>query len=151
MWTGLHLFSRYDDPHFNALFNEDFEGDYDNVMDRVIEHINYGVDEGNSSTYVDDETTVDEDDNDSSDDDDDDANFIRRQFAEQKLIIGTVVALNLYYINYIHNEPCMVSYNTGMHWLNDILRGHWKHSVNMFRMDKDTLLVCVMIWKRAMD
>ena len=34
----------------------------------------------------------------------------------------------------------MVSYQTGMRWLTDILRGHWSRSVNMFRMDKDTLL-----------
>ncbi|KAG5223875.1 protein ALP [Salix suchowensis] len=131
-----------DDPHFNALFNGDFEGDYDNVMDRVIEHINYGADEGNSSAYVDDGTAVDDDydDDDSSDDDDDDANFIRRQFDDEKLSICTARALNLYYITYIHKEPCMVSYNTGMRWLNEILRGHWKRSVNMFRMDKDTLL-----------
>ena len=38
-----------DDAHFNALLNGDFEGDYDNVMDRVIEHINYGADEGNNN------------------------------------------------------------------------------------------------------
>ena len=111
-----------DDPHFNALFNGDFEGDYDNIMDRVIEHINYGVDEGNSSAYIDDGTVVDDnddssDDDDDDDDDEDDANFIRRQFDEQKLIICTAGALYLYYINYIHKEPCMVSYNTGMRWL----------------------------------
>ncbi|KAG5228228.1 protein ALP [Salix suchowensis] len=98
----------------------------------------------NSSAYVDDGTVVDDDDDDSSDDDDDDddddANFIRRQFDEKKLIICTVGALNLYYITYIHKEPCMFSYNTGMRWLNEILISHWKRSVNMFRMDKDTLL-----------
>lgn len=122
-----------DDPHFNALFNGDFEGDYDNVMDRVVDHIYYGGYEGNSSAYVDDGTADD-------DDDDDDANFIRRQFDVKKLIICTAGAINLYYINYIHKEPCMVSYNTGMRWLNEILRGHWKRSINMFKMDRDTLM-----------
>jgi len=41
-----------------------------------------------------------------------------------KLIICTAGAINMYYINYIHKEPCMVSYNTRMHWLNEVLRGH---------------------------
>ena len=40
-----------------------------------------------------------------------------------KLIICTVRAINMYYINYIHKEPCMVSYYTGMLWLNEVLRG----------------------------
>jgi len=44
------------------------------------------------------------------------------------------------YINYMHKEPYMVSYNTGMCWLNKVLRGHWKRCVNMFRMDTTTLL-----------
>ncbi|KAG5223809.1 protein ALP [Salix suchowensis] len=138
-----------DDAHFNALLNGDFEGDYDNVMDRVIEHITYGADDGNNSAYVDGGTAVsdnnDDDDDDSSDDDDDDenedeANFIRRKYDDDILILSTAGALSLYYIAYIHKEPCMISYNTGMRWLHDILRGHWKHCVNMFRMDKDTLL-----------
>jgi len=33
----------------------------------------------------------------------------------------------------------MVSYNTGMRWLIEILNGHWVCYVNMFRMDTDTL------------
>jgi len=49
--------------------------------------------------------------------------FLRRQFDMNKLIICTVRAINMYYINYIHKEPCMVSYNTGMLWLNEVLRG----------------------------
>jgi hypothetical protein len=32
----------------------------------------------------------------------------------------------MYYINYMHKEPCMVSYNTDMRWLNEVFRGHWK-------------------------
>ena len=61
-------------------------------------------------------------------------------FSMKKLIIYTPGAINMYYINYMHKESCMVSYNTGMHWLNEVLRGHWKRCVNMFRMDTTTLL-----------
>jgi hypothetical protein len=61
-------------------------------------------------------------------------------FSMKNLIICTPGAINMYYINYMHKEPCMVSYNTGMHWLNEVLRGHWKRCVNMFRMDTTTLL-----------
>jgi len=46
----------------------------------------------------------------------------------------------MYYINYMHKEPCMVSYNTDMRWLNEVFRGHWKWCVNMFRMNTMTLL-----------
>ena len=56
-----------------------------------------------------------------------------------KLIICMTRAVNMYYINYMHKEPCMVLYNTGMRWLNEVLRGHWKQCVNMFRMDTTTL------------
>jgi hypothetical protein len=48
--------------------------------------------------------------------------------------------MHVYYINYMYKEPCMVSYNIGMRWLNEVLRGHWKQSVNMFRMDSTILL-----------
>jgi hypothetical protein len=34
----------------------------------------------------------------------------------------------------------MVSHNTGMRWLNEVLRGYWKRCVNLFRMDTTTLL-----------
>ena len=46
----------------------------------------------------------------------------------------------MYYINYIHKEPCMVSYNTNMHWSNKVSRGHWKLCVNIFEMNTMTLL-----------
>ncbi|KAG5248876.1 protein ALP [Salix suchowensis] len=61
------------------------------------------------------------------DEDDEDAvTFIERKYDDDKIILSTAGALTHYYIAYIHKEPCMVSYNTGMRWLNDILRGHWK-------------------------
>ena len=34
----------------------------------------------------------------------------------------------------------MVSYNTGMCWLTEVLQGHRKRCVNMFKMDISTLL-----------
>ena len=46
----------------------------------------------------------------------------------------------MYYINYMHKKLCMVSYNTGMRWLDEVLRGSWKRCVNVFRMDTTTLL-----------
>ena len=66
-----------------------------------------------------------------------------------KLIIYTTEAINMYYINYMHKEPCMVSYNTRMRWLNEVLRGHWKRCVNMFRMDTTTLLSLCNDFKNA--
>jgi SPX domain protein involved in polyphosphate accumulation len=33
----------------------------------------------------------------------------------------------------------MISYNTRMRWLNEILNGHLVRCVNMFQMDADTL------------
>jgi len=44
----------------------------------------------------------------------------------KKSIICTAGAINMYYINYMYKEPCMVSYNTCMRWLNEVLRSHWK-------------------------
>jgi hypothetical protein len=73
-------------------------------------------------------------------DDDDDEFILMRHFDTKKLIICTARAINMYYINYMYKEPCMISYNTGMRWLTEVLRGHWKRSVNMFRMDATTLL-----------
>ena len=30
-----------DDPRFNVISNKDFNNDYDNVMNRIVDHINY--------------------------------------------------------------------------------------------------------------
>ena len=145
-----------DDSWFNVIFNEDFDDDYDNVMNRIVDHINYLSCESSGTSVVDAEDDSDgndnndnDDDNNSNDDDDngdgddesdDDEFILRRQFDMNKLIICTAGAINMYYINYMHKESCMVSYNTGMRWLNEVLRGHWKRCVNMFRMDITTLL-----------
>jgi hypothetical protein len=32
----------------------------------------------------------------------------------KKIVVCTAEAINMYYINYMHKEPCMVSYNTGI-------------------------------------
>ena len=45
----------------------------------------------------------------------------------------------MYYVTYVHKKPCMVSYNMRMRWLNELIRGHWKWCVNMFRMVATTL------------
>jgi len=37
-----------EDVCFNAVFNEDLDDDYENIMDRVVDHINYhGGDDNN--------------------------------------------------------------------------------------------------------
>jgi len=138
-----------DDSRFNDIFNGDFDGNYDNVMNRIIDHINYPSCEGSGASFSgagDDSDGNDADDsnNDSDDDgdddsDDDDEFILMKHFDMKKLIICTAGAINMCYINYMYKEPCMVSYNTGMRWLTEVLRGHWKRSVNMFRTDATTL------------
>jgi len=83
--------------------------------------------------------TTNYDDENKHDDDEEGDLFWLREFNRNKLLLCTVGALALFYNNYIYKEPCMVSYNTGMRWLNKILNGHWIRCVNIFRMDADTL------------
>jgi hypothetical protein len=112
-----------DDPRFNVIFNEDFDDDYDNEMNHVVDHINYPSYEGSGASVAD--AGDDNDGNNNNDDSNDDEEFfLRRQFDMNKLIICTARAINMYYINYMHKKRCMVSYNTRMHWLNEVLRGH---------------------------
>jgi hypothetical protein len=97
-------------------------------MNRIVEHINYFSCEGSGASVS---ATGDDDDgndnNNNDDDSDDDGEFfLRRQFDMKKLIICTTRAINMYYINYMHKELCMVSYNTGMCLLNEVLRVHLK-------------------------
>jgi len=135
-----------DDSRFNDIFNGDFDGNYDNVMNHIIDHINYPSCEGSGAgddgdgNDADDSNDDDDDDDGDDDSDDDDEFILRIHFDMKKLIKCTAGAINMYYINYTYKEPCMVSYNTGMRWLIEVLRGHWKRSVNMFRMDATTLL-----------
>jgi hypothetical protein len=84
-------------------------------------------------------TDVNDDDENKHDDDEEGDLFWLRESDRNKLFLCMARALALYYNNYIYKEPCIVSYNTGMRWLNEILNGHWVRCVNMFRMDADTL------------
>ena len=45
-----------DYPQFNSLFGGALEDDNDSVMDRVVDHINFGGYEGTSNANIDDET-----------------------------------------------------------------------------------------------
>jgi hypothetical protein len=121
-------------------------------MNRIVDHINYpsckgsgasiaGAGDDGDGNDADDSNDDDDDDGGDDDSDDDDDEFIlRMHFDMKKLIICTTGAINMYYINYMYKEPYMVSYNTEMRWLTEVLRGYWKRSVNMFRMDATTLL-----------
>jgi hypothetical protein len=126
-----------DDSWFNDIFNGDLNGNYDNVMNRIVDHINYPSCEGSGASIAgarddgdgndaDDSNDDDDDDDGDNDSDDDDEFILRRQFDMKKSIICTAGAINMYYINYMYKEPCMVSYNTCMRWLNEVLRSHWK-------------------------
>ena len=141
------------DLWYNNIVNKDFDVDYENVMNHIEKQINYhatkdasmSIGGGNDGVPIM-ETTI--------------TTmmivtmtmmtismmttsmmmkFYRRQFEKEKLIIFTAGATYLYYINYMHKEPYMVSYNTSMRWLTKLLNGHWKGCVNMFRMDTSTL------------
>jgi hypothetical protein len=60
-----------DDTSFNAIFNKDLDNDYENIMGRVVDHINCrdDYDNGGSGGDADDgENDVDDDDNSDEDD-----------------------------------------------------------------------------------
>ena len=40
-----------DDPRFNDIFNEDFDGNYDDVMNRIVDQINYPSCEGSGASF----------------------------------------------------------------------------------------------------
>jgi hypothetical protein len=126
-----------DTQWFDALFNRH----YDNVVNCIVDYVNYGGGASSDGGVGDDESTDDADDN--NDDNDDDKNdldeegksFWSRELDCCKLVLSMVRALVMYYI---YKEHCIVSYNTIIQWLNDILHGHWKRYVNMFRIDATT-------------
>jgi len=60
-----------DDPRFNDIFNEYFGGNYDNVMNRIVDHINYPSCEGSGASVACAEDDSDGNDADDSNDDDD--------------------------------------------------------------------------------
>jgi hypothetical protein len=63
-----------DDPRFNAILNEDFDDDYDNITNPIIDHINYPSCEGSSASVANPGDHDDGNDNDDNNNDDDDNN-----------------------------------------------------------------------------
>jgi hypothetical protein len=149
------------DEWVHAMFGVNYDDNYDNMMNRVIDHINYsgtdssggaasdgnggvnagGDDEDDSSGTSDDDDNVDDSDENEDENctDDEDESFWQREFDLKKLLLCTASALHMYYTTHVHKKPYMISYNTRMRWLNEVVRGHWKQCVNMFRMDATTL------------
>ena len=129
---------------FNALFDEH----YKNIMNNVSRYASDGF-AGTSSVsgfggslgdhYVNYNSKAQHDDLNQQDDDAVGDLFWHKECDCKKLVICTAGALAMYYNTYIYKEPCMDSYNTGMHWLIEILNGHWIRCVNIFRMDAETL------------
>ena len=147
------------DEWVNTMLGVNYDDNYDTVMNHVIDHINCsstggsggaasnengcgnegvndGGNDGDDSSGTDDDSDENED---STPTDDEDESFWQREFDDEKLLLCTAGALHMYYVTYVHKEPCMVSYNTGMRWLTEVVRGHWKRCFNMFRMDATTL------------
>jgi len=152
------------DEWVDAMFGVNYDDNYDTVMNHVIDNINYhgngtggsgggasddngggngGVnDDGDDSNGTDDDGDSDDDSDENEDEsssDDEGDSFWLRENDRNKLLLCTASALHMYYVTYVHKEPCMVSYNTGMRWLNEVVQGHHQRCVNMFRMDATTL------------
>jgi hypothetical protein len=120
------------DEWVHAMFGVNYDDNYDTVMNRVIDHINYGGGGGNSGGNGvvnvggndEDDSSGTNDDDDSDDDsdenedenyvDDEDESFWLQEFDRKKLLLCIVDALHMYYATYMHKKPCMVSYNTGI-------------------------------------
>ena len=98
-----------EDARFNAIFNEDLDDDYKSIMDRVVDHINYCGNDHNGGSGGDDDDGGNDDDDD-NDSDEDDESFWKRDSDMKKLVVCTAGAINMYYINCMHKESCMVSY-----------------------------------------
>jgi hypothetical protein len=63
-----------DDSWFNDIFNKDFDDDYDNVMNRIVDLNNYPSCEGSGTSIVDARDDDDRNDNNDNDDSNDDDN-----------------------------------------------------------------------------
>ncbi|CAO2838181.1 unnamed protein product [Amaranthus hypochondriacus] len=46
--------------------------------------------------------------------------------------------MSIYYVKYIHKEPCMTSFQTGERWIQELLNSHEKRCFNMLRMKQST-------------
>ena len=132
------------DEWVNAMLGVNYDDNYDTVMNHVIDHINYssadgsgraasyendygnervndGGDDGDDSSGTDDDSDENED---STSTNNEDESFWQREFDNEKLLLCIVFALHMYYVTYVHKEPCIVSYNTGMRWLTEVIQGH---------------------------
>jgi hypothetical protein len=131
-----------------AMFGVNYDDNYDTMINRVINHINYSGTGGSGGVVNDnngggnggvnadgdngdDSNRTNDDDDDDSDEnkdenctDDEDESFWLREFDRKKLLLCTAGALYMYYATYVYKKPCMVSYNTRMRWLNEVVRGH---------------------------
>jgi len=67
----IHLFSiiNMEDVRFNVIFSEDLDDDYENIMNRVVDHINYHGGDDNSGSGGDDDDGENDDDDNSDEDD----------------------------------------------------------------------------------
>ena len=88
-----------DDAGFNAIFIEDMDNDYENIMDRFVDHINSRDDYNNGASSGDVDNGANDDDDDDSDEDG--KSFWRREFDRKKLIVCTAGAIHMYYITFI--------------------------------------------------
>jgi hypothetical protein len=152
------------DEWVDAMFGVNYDDNYDIVMNHVIDNINYhgngtggsggatsndngggnggDNDDGDDSNRTDDDGDSDDDSDENEDEsssDDEGESFWLRENDRNKLLLCTAGALHMYYVTYVHKEPCMISYNTRMRWLNEVVQGHHQRCVNMFRMDATTL------------
>ena len=66
----LHVIEDMDNPQFNVIFNKIFDDDYDNVINCIVDHINYPSCERSDASVA----NAGDDDDDGNDNDDDDDN-----------------------------------------------------------------------------
>ena len=50
------------------------------------------------------------------------------------------VLADVYFFKYTYKDPCMTSNQTGVSWMNEILKGHPIRCVNAFRMHQNVSL-----------
>ena len=55
-------------------------------------------------------------------------------------IVAATCVMTTYFYSYICKEPCMTSYQTELKWVLEMIRGHEKRCMNMFRVNKETFL-----------
>ena len=78
----------------------------------------WGPKMSNNNGGNDDDSDENEDENCS---DNEDESFWLQENYRKKLLLCIAGALHMYYATYVHKEPCMVSYNKRMRWLNEVV------------------------------